>query len=173
MCAPPFATKQRPPIWKILDPPLNILQICVITNTRHCKYALNCNPDRICIQIQRGRGILSIARQTHCSGSIGSKWSFVFSTNFDIFHHQKRDVDRSTCSSPRDKCKSFGQFYSHVCVQLLMNDQRNRNLLFPEVILFRLRGNPSGCMQRNDWSMNIFYFFDVHVWSGLAGFPHV
>ena len=22
MCAPPFATKQRPPIWKILDPPL-------------------------------------------------------------------------------------------------------------------------------------------------------
>ena len=23
MCAPPFATKQRPPIWKILDPPLS------------------------------------------------------------------------------------------------------------------------------------------------------
>ena len=22
MCAPPFVTKQRPPIWKILDPPL-------------------------------------------------------------------------------------------------------------------------------------------------------
>ena len=22
MCAPPFATKQRPPIWKILDPPM-------------------------------------------------------------------------------------------------------------------------------------------------------
>ena len=22
MCTPPFATKQRPPIWKILDPPL-------------------------------------------------------------------------------------------------------------------------------------------------------
>ena len=25
MCAPPFATKQRPPIWKILDPPLKTL----------------------------------------------------------------------------------------------------------------------------------------------------
>ena len=25
MCAPPFATKQRPPIWKILDPPLNFI----------------------------------------------------------------------------------------------------------------------------------------------------
>ena len=24
MCAPPFATKQRPPIWKILDPPLGM-----------------------------------------------------------------------------------------------------------------------------------------------------
>ena len=51
-----------------------------------------------------------------------------------------------------------------------MNDQRNRNLLFPEVILFRLRGNPSSCMQRNDWCMNMFYLFDVHVWSGLTGF---
>ena len=25
MCAPPFVTKQRPPIWKILDPPLQTL----------------------------------------------------------------------------------------------------------------------------------------------------
>ena len=25
MCAPPFVTKQRPPIWKILDPPLVII----------------------------------------------------------------------------------------------------------------------------------------------------
>ena len=24
MCAPPFVTKQRPPIWKILDPPLKV-----------------------------------------------------------------------------------------------------------------------------------------------------
>ena len=27
MCAPPFATKQRPPIWKILDPPLISISI--------------------------------------------------------------------------------------------------------------------------------------------------
>ena len=26
MCAPPFVTKQRPPIWKILDPPLKTLK---------------------------------------------------------------------------------------------------------------------------------------------------
>ena len=27
MCAPPFATKQRPPIWKILDPPLCSIEL--------------------------------------------------------------------------------------------------------------------------------------------------
>ena len=28
MCAPPFVTKQHPPIWKILDPPLaSIIQV--------------------------------------------------------------------------------------------------------------------------------------------------
>ena len=30
MCAPPFATKQRPPIWKILDPPLTGMLSCFV-----------------------------------------------------------------------------------------------------------------------------------------------
>ena len=33
MCAPPFATKQRPPIWKILDPPLTTV---VLTRHLYC-----------------------------------------------------------------------------------------------------------------------------------------
>ena len=35
-CAPPFATKQRPPIWKILDPPLHI--VAKLTGRKNINY---------------------------------------------------------------------------------------------------------------------------------------
>ena len=51
MCAPPFATKQRPPIWKILDPPLpsgshqNIYMVGIPTGMLSCLkiFSASCN----------------------------------------------------------------------------------------------------------------------------------
>ena len=68
MCAPPFVTKQHPPIWKILDPPLGLDHIERDTNppthsTTMCRlirhplnFQLYCN---VSIMFFKGMSVLS------------------------------------------------------------------------------------------------------------------
>ena len=62
MCAPPFATKQRPPIWKILDPPL-LLQFFFESST----YTGN----NYRLQQSCGKAIFSQASVSHSVHRVG------------------------------------------------------------------------------------------------------